>query len=47
MSTETTLAEAKTEVPGAATFLDYRKMMDAMADRIDAVLVCTPITCTP
>ena len=36
------LAEAKTEVPGAATFSDYRKMMDAMADRIDAVLVCTP-----
>jgi len=36
------LAEAKAEVPGAATFSDYRKMMDAMADRIDAVLVCTP-----
>ncbi|EDY82308.1 Oxidoreductase family, NAD-binding Rossmann fold protein [Verrucomicrobiia bacterium DG1235] len=35
-------AEAQTLYPKAKTFVDFRKMFDAMADDIDAVLVATP-----
>ena len=36
------LSEMSAQHPKAATFKDYRDMFDKMADKIDAVLVCTP-----
>jgi predicted dehydrogenase len=37
-----TLADAMKKVPGAATFTDYRVMMDTFAGEFDAVTVATP-----
>ena len=39
---EDRLAEASTKFAGAAKFFDYRKMLDEMGDKIDAVTVSTP-----
>lgn len=36
------LADAKKLHPGAKTFVDYRKMFDALGNNIDAVIVSTP-----
>ena len=36
------LAEKKQQFPSAATFNDYREMIDALGDKIDAVTVSTP-----
>lgn len=37
-----TLAGAKDKFPGAKQFFDYRKMLEEMGDKIDAVTVSTP-----
>lgn len=36
------LAEAAVEAPGATKFRDYRKLLEQLDDKIDAVLVSTP-----
>jgi predicted dehydrogenase len=38
----TRLTEAQKAYPTARTFVDYREMLDALADSIDAVVVSTP-----